>query len=84
MHHEEVHNLAVQLVEDKGGSSLYIGNYKRARAEFSETLTESQRKRYMAMAKEWTEKGLPVDMKQQYVHGSDSSGLYLADFFTLA
>ncbi len=72
MHREEVHDLAVKLAEEKGG--LYIGNYKRARTEFSETLTESQREKYIVMAKEWTEKGLPVDMKRRYVHdGSDSS-----------
>lgn len=75
MHREEVHNLALTLAGTSGGSPLYIANYKRARAEVSGRLTETQREQYIAMAKEWTEKGLPMDMKQRYVHGSDSSGL---------
>lgn len=75
MHREEVHDLATTLAEKSGGSQLYIANYKRARAEFSGRLTETQREQYTAMAKEWTEKGLPMDMKQRYVHDSDSSGL---------
>jgi hypothetical protein len=71
LHREEVLGLA----KDKAGSSLFIGSYKKALVEFLETLTEGQYDRYLATAKEWMEKGLPVDMKRRYVHGSDFSRL---------
>jgi hypothetical protein len=82
VHREKIQELAVSLSKDKAGSTLFIGNYKKALKQFSGELTESEREGYIATAKEWTEKGLPVDMRQRYVHSSDSSGLKLTHFFT--
>jgi hypothetical protein len=46
-----------------------IGCYSAARRRVERKLTESQRRLYKAMAKEWTEKKPPLVEQQRYVHG---------------
>jgi hypothetical protein len=69
MHRNKIHKLAVKLSQDKPGSPGYLGCYSAARRRVERKLTESQRRLYKAMAKEWTEKKPPLVEQQRYVHG---------------
>jgi hypothetical protein len=84
MHRQEIHNLAVELSKNVPGSHQYLRNYNRARGQVEKKLTNSERQKYKAMAKEWSETQLPPNMQQRCVHGNYSSRLGLTDFFELA
>lgn len=75
MHRKEIHKLAIKLAKNTPGSPHYLANYKRARNQVGEKLTEDERQKYKAMAKKWTESKLPPRVQQRYAHGSDSSRL---------
>jgi 2-polyprenyl-6-methoxyphenol hydroxylase-like FAD-dependent oxidoreductase len=83
MNREEISELSKKLSQGKAGSSAYLQAYKKARRQVEQKLTDNQRQRYKAMAKEWTEKKLPPSMQQRYVHGNDFIKLRLADLSTL-
>jgi len=75
MHCKQINKLAVKLSQSVPRSSGFLSAYKRACSKFEWKLPESQRQKYQVMAKEWSEKELPLRMQQRYKHGSDSSGL---------
>ena len=79
MNRKEISKLSVKLSQSKPGSSAYLQAYKKARSRVEQKLTDNQRQRYKAMAKEWSEKKLPPRMQQRYVHGNDFIKLQLAD-----
>jgi hypothetical protein len=83
MHRKEIHKLANKFSKNTPGSTLYLRSYNRARNQVERKLTENQRQRYKAMAKEWSEKKLPPRMQQRYARGIDSKRLELADFSAL-
>ena len=43
----------------------YLANYHIAFNQVEEALTDKQREEYNAMAKEWTDRGLPPGMQQR-------------------
>jgi hypothetical protein len=73
MHRQEVNELMEKLSGSKPGSKNYLAFYGAARRKFEETLTETQRQSYKAMAKEWSDRALPEEMQRRYLHSSDSS-----------
>ena len=83
MNRKEISKLAINLSQSKPGSPMYLQAYKKARNQVEGKLTDNQRQRYKAMAKEWSEKKLPARMQQRYVHGNDFIKLQLADLSTL-
>jgi len=83
MHHKQIHKLALKLLQSVSGSPAYLKAYKRALGKVELKLSQSQKKKYMAMAKEWLEKPLPPKLQQWYVHGNHSSRLELTDSFAL-
>ena len=84
MHRGQIAKLAAKISNDPPGSPGYLSAYSRARCKVGQGLKDNQRQKYKAMAKEWSEKRLPKEMQQRYVHGNDSSGLELTDFSELA
>jgi uncharacterized protein (DUF2132 family) len=84
MHRKEIDRLAVKLSKNVPGSLQYLRKYNRARSQVEGKLTDDQRQKYKAMAKEWSETQLPPNMQQQYVYGDYSSGLGTTDFSKLA
>lgn len=68
MHRREINHKAIQLSQHKSGSRPYLSAYKRAFATVEKKFSETQRQRYRAMAKYWTEKKLPPMLQQRYVH----------------
>jgi len=83
MHCEQIYKLALKLSQSASGLPAYLKAYKRALGKVELKLSQSQKKKYMAMAKEWLEKLLPPKLQQWYVHGSHSSRLELTDSFAL-
>lgn len=83
MHREQVHKLALKLSGSTSGSPAYLKAYKTALSKVEKKLSQSQKKRYRAMAQEWSEKPLPPTVQQRYVHVDVSSTLALTDFFVL-
>lgn len=79
MHRQEIIDKAVGLSESRAGSASFLKRYKEARALVEKEFPEGQRQKYKAMAKEWSEKPLPSQLQQEYVHGNNSSRLYLTD-----
>lgn len=75
MHRKKIHKLAVKLSQNVPGSAGYLGSYNTARRQVEQKLTDNQRQKYKAMAKEWSEKTLPPKMQQRYAHGNNSSRL---------
>jgi hypothetical protein len=75
MNRRKINKLALKLSQSRAGSPRYLSNYGRARAKVERQLTETQRRKYKAMAKEWGKHRLPRKAQQQYVHGNDSSRL---------
>jgi hypothetical protein len=84
MHRQEIDRLAVKLSKNVPGSLQYLRNYNRARSAVERKLTDNQRQKYKAMAKEWSEIQLPPNMQQRYAHGNYSSRLRSTDFSKLA
>lgn len=68
MHRQKINKVAVKLSKDAPGSSSYLSNYQEARRQVEAKLTEAQRQKYRAMAKEWSDKRLPAKMQQRYAH----------------
>lgn len=83
MHRKQVHKSAVKLFQTAPGSAGYLGSYSAACHQVEGKLTDNQRQMYKAMAKEWSEKKLPLKLQQRYAHDNDSSRLELADFSDL-
>lgn len=83
MNREEISKLSIDLSQGKAGSSAYLQAYKKARSQVEQELTDNQRQRYKAMAKEWTEKKLPPSMQHRYINSNDFIKLQLADFSKL-
>lgn len=81
---KEIHKLTLDLCKNVPGSRQYMQYYNKARSEVERSLTDDERQRYKAMAKEWSERKLPPKMQQRYVHGSESSISGLADISKLA
>ena len=79
MHRQEIIDKAVGLSESRAGSASFLKRYKEARALVEKEFPEGQRQKYKAMAKEWSEKPLPSQLQQEYVHRNNSSRLYLTD-----
>jgi len=75
MHRKQINKLVVKLLQSAPRLSGFLSAYKRACSKFERKLPESQCQKYQVMAKEWSEKELPLRMQQQYKHGSNSSGL---------
>lgn len=73
LHRQQINNLAIKLSKNAAGSQSYMAYYSKARNEVEKTLTDNQRQLYKAMAKQWTERVLPPDVQQRYVHGNDYS-----------
>jgi len=71
--------LAAKLSEGTPGSRPFLGAYNRAWHQVEKKLTKDQCQKYLALAKEWSEKKLPLKMQMQYVHSNDSSQLKLTD-----
>jgi hypothetical protein len=80
---DEIHKLAIKLSQNTAGSAGYLASYHTARNQVEADLTDNQHQKYKVMAKEWSEKKLPLKMQQRYAHGNDSSRLELADFSAL-
>ena len=83
MHRKQIHKLVLKLSQSTSGLPAYLKAYKRALGKVELKLSQSQKKKYMVMAKEWLEKPLPLKLQQWYVHGNHSSRLELTDSFTL-
>ncbi len=83
MHRKVISQLAVKISQHKPGSPQYLSAYRRACGKVERKLSERQRRMYRVMAKEWTEKKLPLMMQQRYVHCNHSSRLELTDCFAL-
>jgi len=75
MHCQQLHELAKKNSQDVPGSKHYIACFSKARGEVEQQLTDRQRQKYKAMAKEWSEKELPPQMQKRYLYGNISSGL---------
>jgi hypothetical protein len=84
VYREEINELAAELSDDAPGSPGYLRNYSRARSNFEQGLSEEERQRCKAMAKEWSESKLPPRMQQRYAHDNDSSRLLLTNLHLLA
>jgi hypothetical protein len=80
---QDIHRLAVTLSRNVPGSPQYLRHYNRARSQVERNLTDDQRQKYKAMAKEWSESQLPPHMQQRYVHGNYSNRLGSTDIFKL-
>jgi hypothetical protein len=81
MRRKEIHKLAVKLSKHPAGSPRYLSSYKLARTKVEKKLTDDQRRKYKAMAKEWSERKLPRKVQHRYVRGNYSRMLQLADFY---
>lgn len=66
LHREEIDKAAVMLSGHPSGSGPYLQNYRRAFNEVEGEFTESERRKYRVMAKEWTERQPPPKMQQRY------------------
>jgi hypothetical protein len=84
MQGDQINDLAVKRLKSAPGTTAYLKEYKKARHDVGEELSETLQTKYKGMAQEWSERELPSRIKQRYVHGNDSSSFYLIDFFTLA
>jgi hypothetical protein len=84
MHRQEIIDMAVRLSGSRAGTPLFLKSYKQARALIEKDFPDGQRQRYKAMAKEWSEKPLPSQLQQEYVHRNNSSLLYLTDSLSLS
>ena len=75
---KRIHKLAVKLSKNVPGSTDYISHYQKARIQVESKLTDDQRRKYKAMAKEWSEKTLPPKMQQRYAYGNGSSRIRIS------
>jgi len=82
MKSEKIAKLAAELSKSPPGSASFLHTYKLACTQVNKKLSKRTRQKYKAMAKEWTEKRLPLRMQQLYVYGNDSCRLE-ANFFVL-
>jgi hypothetical protein len=73
------HQQGSWTLESRAGSTPFLKVYKEACALIEKEILEGQCQKYKAMAKEWLEKPLPSQLQQKYVHGNNSSQLYLTD-----
>jgi len=56
MHHKTIYKLAIKLLQSASGSPAYLKAYKRALRKVKRKLSQSQRKQYRVLVKEWSEK----------------------------
>jgi hypothetical protein len=82
MHRKKINKLAAKISKNVPGSSDYLSSYNKARSQVEKKLTDDQRQKYKAMAKEWSEKKLPPRAQQRYVYSNDFNRLELTDFST--
>lgn len=75
MHRQEIGKLAQENSKDKPGSRAYISCFSKARRLVEQQLTNSQRQKYMAMAKDWSEGTLPPAMQKRYLYSNNLAGL---------
>ncbi len=73
MHHQQIHELALETLQDKPGSPCYISSFSKACCQVEEQLTDLQCQKYKALAKEWSEMKLPQKMQMQYSYSNESS-----------
>ncbi len=73
MHHQQIHELALETSQDKPGSPCYISSFSKARCQVEEQLTDLQHQKYKALAKEWSEMKLPQKMQMRYLYSNESS-----------
>ena len=66
MHRKTISKMAVKLSNSPPGSVRYIKRYPGARRKVETRLTENQRQKYKAMAKDWSEGKLPQKVQYQY------------------
>jgi hypothetical protein len=83
LHREKIDKLAVKLSGHPPGSGPYLQKYRRAFNEVEGDFSEKERRKYRAMAKEWTERQPPPKIQQRYALCNDSSRLLLTNFYTL-
>jgi hypothetical protein len=72
---ERINELAATLTTDLPGSKGYLNKFSKACKQIKKNLTDDQRQIYMALAKEWTEKRLPLETQQRYARGNGSLAL---------
>jgi 2-polyprenyl-6-methoxyphenol hydroxylase-like FAD-dependent oxidoreductase len=70
----KIDKLAVAISNDKPGSPAYLAAYHKARKQLEKELPETERQKYRAMAKKWSENKLPREMQQRYVHKNNPAG----------
>jgi hypothetical protein len=80
MHSKKINKRTIKISKNVPGSADYLSHYQKARGQIEAKLTDDQRQRYKAMAKEWSEKKLPPKMQRRYVASDDLSRLELTDF----
>ncbi len=73
MHHQQIHELALETSQDKPGSPRYISSFSKAHCQVEEQLTDLQCQKYKALAKEWSEMKLPQKMQMRYSYSNESS-----------
>jgi hypothetical protein len=66
MHRKTISKMAVKLSNSPPGSVRYIKTYPGARRKVEKRLTENQRQKYKAMAKDWSEGNLPQKVQYRY------------------
>jgi hypothetical protein len=72
MKRKKIDKLATKLSKNTPGSVDYLRNYNKARSKIERKLTATERQRYKAMAKEWSERRPPPQIQQRYAHGNGS------------
>ena len=80
---KKIDKLATKLSKNALGSINYLCNYNKARSEIERKLIATQRQRYKAMVKEWSERRPPPQIQQRYVHDNGSGRLRLTDSLAL-
>jgi len=66
MHHKRINKMAIKLSNAPPGSTAYLRSYTTAHQKVEKKLTESQRQKYKAMAKDWSDKKLPPKVQYRY------------------
>jgi predicted DNA binding CopG/RHH family protein len=62
MHWKKIHKLATKLSQNMLESLDYLKHYNKAYKQVEQKLTNNKHQEYKAMAKEWLEKKLPLQM----------------------
>jgi hypothetical protein len=67
LHKKELHTMALSLSGATAGSKTYLGCYQHALKDVIRSLSDEDKLRYRARARNWSEHKLPPSQQSRYV-----------------